>query len=323
MCRLLLVLGLALSAGSARAQDDGPDYYFNPDWSPDGDRIVFESGRGQHFSIYTIGVDGNDLTRLTNDDYNDEGPVWSPDGSQIAFFSNRRERRDELPVSLQIYIMNADGSGQRRITNDGPALEYNISWSPDGDRLAFQSRPEINPGVHSLYIIGTDGMARQRITDGRYSDASPQWSPDGNLILFTQSPALYKFFGDLTPEERTQARASAEIMVLNLEDGTQTPVTQNTVQDIDPSWSADGSKIYYLQDDGQKRTFFRQTVGQTDAIAVADSDVVFHSRPPTRTRVSPNGRFLVYHNDVNGVYGIYDYDLEREQERRLVGGSAE
>ena len=153
-------------------------------------------------SIFSIGIDGENLTRLTDNQNNDEGPVWSPDGTKIAFFSNRREGRDARPISLQIYIMNADGTGQRRITNDGPALEYNISWSPDGNRLVFQSRPEINPGVHSLYVIGTDGMGRRRLTDGQFNDFSPEWSPDGNLILFAQSVAAYKFFGNQTQEER-------------------------------------------------------------------------------------------------------------------------
>ncbi|MEE9269036.1 MAG: hypothetical protein V3V49_02140, partial [Candidatus Krumholzibacteria bacterium] len=181
----------------------------------------------------------------------------------------------------------------------------------------------INPGVHSLYTVGTDGMGRRRVTDGQYSDYSPQWSPDGNLILFTQSLASYKFFGDRTPEERQLVAASAEIMVLNLEDGTKMPITQNDFQDLDPSWNADGSEIFYLQDDGQRKTFFRQTLDETDAIAVADGDVVSHPRLPYRTRLSPNGRFLAYHKEVNGVYGIYIYDLELEQERRLVGASTE
>ncbi len=316
---LTVIVCVAVVAGSATAQDESTVYYFNPDWSPDGTKITFASGVNGGLSVYTIGLDGNDLTRLTDDQHNDEGPVWSPDGERIAFFSNRRERRESFPISLQIYVMNADGTGQRRLTDEGSALDYNISWSPDGNRLVFQSRPEINPGVHSLYTVGTDGMGRRRITDGQYNDYSPQWSPDGNLILFTQSLASYKFFGDRTTEERQLVAASAEIMVLNLEDGTKTPITQNDFRDFDPSWNADGSEIYYLQDNGQNKTLFRQKLGQTDPIAVADGDVISHSRLPYKTRLSPNGRFLVYHKEVDGVYGLYIYDLELEEETRLVG----
>ncbi|MEE8294207.1 MAG: hypothetical protein V3R64_00700 [Sphingomonadales bacterium] len=320
MSRLLLIISFALVSGFAQAQEDSTIYYFAPDWSPDGQKIAFEGGLEGELQIFTIDIDGKNLTQLTDKEYNDERPVWSPDGKKIAFFSNRSEKKDEQPVSLQIYIMNADGTGQRRITHEGPALEYSISWSPDGNWLVFQSRPEINPGVHSLYIIGTDGMDRRRITDGRYNDTSPAWSPDGRLILFSQSAANYKFFRNQTPEERLLNRNSAEIVMYNLEDETITPITQNEFRDFDPSWNADGSEIYYLQDDGQKKTFFRQKLGKSEAIPVADGDVVSSRGFVTRTRLSPDGRFLTYHKEVIGVYGIYIYDLELEQERLLVGG---
>ncbi len=319
MYRLSWFVCVALVASGAEAQDSSTVYYFNPDWSPDGTKIVFASGLNGELSIYTVGVDAQDLNRLTDGTYNDEGPIWSPDGGRIAFFSNRREGREDLPVSLQLYVMNGDGTGQRRLTDEGSALDYNISWSPDGSRLVFQSRPEINPGVHSLYTVGTDGTGRTRITDGQNNDFSPHWSPDGNRILFNQTVAVYKFFGDYTAADRARLRASAEIKVLNLEDGSITPITQNDVRDSHPSWNADGSETYYLRDDGQKKTLFRQRLGQTDGIAVADGDVVSNSGFPTRTRLSPNGRFLAYGKQLDGVYGIYIYDLDLKRERRLVG----
>ncbi len=321
----VLLACLALVAGSASAQEENTIYYMFPDWSPDGKKIAFEGGVDGQLSIHVIDIDGKNLTKLTNTppdvDYNDERPIWSPDGSTIAFFSNRAELRAEQPVSLQVYVMNADGSAQRRITHEGPALEFDVSWSPDGERLVFQSRPEINPGVNSLYVIGIDGRGRERITDGQYNDTSPQWSPDGKSILFVQSAAIYKFFADYTPEDRKLRRTSTEIMLLNLEDGTLSPVTQNDLRERDPSWNADGSEIYYLQEAGGKRTLFRQKPGQKDAIAVADGDIVSNPGNVTRTRVSPDGRFVVYHKQIDDVYGIYIYDLETEREWLLVGGA--
>jgi Tol biopolymer transport system component len=320
MRQLLLMFCGALIVGNAWAKNAETVFFFNPDWSSDGSKIVFESGVEGQLSIFVIDFDGKNLTRLTNNDFNDEGPVWSPDGKKIAFFSNRQPGKDQLPISLQIYVMNADGTGQRRVTHEGPALEYKLSWSPDGKQLVFQSRPEIDPGVHSLYVIGVDGKRRKRITNGRFDDTSPEWSPDGKQIVFSQSTASYKFYREWVEGEGRSIRASAEIMVFNLEDGTITRVTQNNFNDFDPSWSADGSEVYFLQDDTENRTLFRQKPGQKDAIVVADGEVV-SNRGVTRTRLSPNGRFLVYNKETSGVPGLYVYDLETQQEQLIVGGS--
>ena len=320
----IAVMVFGIAPGGIGAQDDSRVYYFNPAWSPDGSNIVFESGLDGELSIYSIGGHGENLTRLTDGEYNDEGPVWSPDGTKIAFFSNRREGRDERPVSLQIYIMNADGTGQERLTDEGSALDYNPSWSPDGTRLVFQSRPEISPNVNSLYVVGADGSGRRRVTDARYSDESPRWSPDADVILYRRSTALRRFNRDLTRGDRAQARASAEIVLLDLGERTSTPITQNDLPDNDPSWDADGSEIYFLRDDGpDKRTFFRQVMGEAVAVAVAvaDGHVVSNPGPVTRTRLSPNGRLLAYHKEVDGVFGLYIYDLALKEEIRLIGGS--
>ena len=115
-------------------------------------------------------------------------------------------------------------------------------------------------------------------------------------------------------------RVSTEIMLLNLEDGTLSPVTQNDIRERDPSWNADGSEIYFLQESDGKKTLFRQKPGQNEAIAVADGDLVSNDGPVTRTRLSPNGSFLTYHKQIEDVYGVYIYDLETKRERLLVGG---
>lgn len=320
MWRYVAAVCLVASCGVAWGQGDDTIYFFNPDWSPDGTRVVFESGRDGQLSIYSIGVDGSDLVRLTDPEYNDEGPVWSPDGTKIAFFSNRREGREGQPVSLQVYVMNADGSDQRRLTNEGSALDYHVSWSPDGTRLVFQSRPELNPGVHSLYVVNLDGTGRTRVTDGQYDDTSPQWSPDGRRILFTRSIANYKFFQKQTPAERAAAGTSAEIATLDLEDGSVTQLTRNRLRDFDPSWSPSGDEVLFFRDDGETRTLLRQAPGGSPRVLVPDGYRVSNSGGVTRTRLSPDGRLLAYHKEVDGIYGIYVYDLAAGEERLLTGG---
>ena len=116
-------------------------------------------------------------------------------------------------------------------------------------------------------------------------------------------------------------RVSTEITLLNLEDRTKTPITQNDVSDFDPSWNADGSEIYYLQEVGGERTLFRQKPGEREAVAVVDGDLVSNPGFVTRTRLSPDGRFVVYHKQIDDLSGIYIYGLETKHERLLVGGA--
>ncbi len=93
---------------------------YDPDWSPKGDLIVFVSTNSGNDEIYTVTVDGAILTQLTMNSYEwDKHPSWSPDGNQIVFFSNRESGR------RQLWLMNADGSGQRNLSNN----EYE-DWDP-------------------------------------------------------------------------------------------------------------------------------------------------------------------------------------------------
>lgn len=319
MWRPVTVFCFFALSGGVQAQDAAPTVYMNPDWSPDGTRIAFEGGRDMDMAIRTIGIDGTGQTTLTDHRYNDEFPVWSPDGSKIAFISNRREGRDELPFSVQIYVMNADGSDQKRLTVEGSAVDWKPAWAPDGTRIAFQSRPESNPLVHSLFVVNADGTGRRRLTDGQYDDTDPQWSPDGKQILFVRSTALYKFAQDRTPEERAAVFQSADIALLDVESGEVTAVTQDGVRDFDPSWSPAGDAIYYFRDDGTNRTFMRQRLGGRPEVVVARGHDVSSEGPVPRTRVSPDGSTLVYHKRLEGgLFAIYLYDLSTGVERTLI-----
>ena len=98
-------------------------------WSPDGDRIAFESNRSGNIDIWVVEVASGDAVRVTDHPGEDREPVWTPDG-KVAFASNR-----DGPFS--IYLMAADGSGVTRLTPGN--YDRQPVWSPDGDSLCFVS----------------------------------------------------------------------------------------------------------------------------------------------------------------------------------------
>jgi Tol biopolymer transport system component len=133
-----------------------------PRWSPDGRRIAFTSERGGWGQIYVMNADGSDVRALTSDGVN-QLPEWSPDGKRIAFASFRMmDMRGTDDTVWQIYVMNADGTGQMNVSR-----EYGISWNPAWSRtgrIFFHSNHEGGP--FQLYVMNADGSEKLGLTTG-------------------------------------------------------------------------------------------------------------------------------------------------------------
>jgi len=107
-------------------------YDIAPAWSPDSSRIAFVSGRDGNNEIYIMNADGSNISRLTNHSSGDGTPKWSPDGSQIIFTTSRNDNDPvgcKMTCNYEIYIVNIDGTGLTRLTNN-PASDSSPSWSP-------------------------------------------------------------------------------------------------------------------------------------------------------------------------------------------------
>jgi tetratricopeptide (TPR) repeat protein len=146
----------------------------NPDWSPDGKRVLFRS-RLKNLDVYVIGLDGTGLVKLTDEPRGVNNPAWSPDGRKIAFASLRHGEPE-------IYVMNADGSEQVRLTSN-TARDNRPAWSPDSRRIAFHSDRD---GDMEIYVMNADGSDVRRLTKHPTEDTWPSWSRDGKRILFTR-----------------------------------------------------------------------------------------------------------------------------------------
>jgi hypothetical protein len=136
-----------------------------PAWSPDGERILFNSDRDGNSEIYVMDADGSDPTNLTGNPASDFYADWSPDGTVIAFTSDRNG-------SGQIYVMRADGSEPTALT-DHPAGNGAPAWSPDGTRIVFTSYRD---GPGEIYTMNADGSDQTNLTNNPATDAGwPNW----------------------------------------------------------------------------------------------------------------------------------------------------
>jgi Tol biopolymer transport system component len=146
-----------------------------PAFSPDGSKIVFTSNRTGTSQVYVMNADGSGQTQLTFDPQpKDQVPDWSPDGSKIAYLADTHGISDVVNPSWgDIWVMNADGSGQHRITNG--ASWYGTAWSPDGTRIATLDFPS-----RTVYTIdSSNGGDAQAVHPGPGPQFVPGWQPRG------------------------------------------------------------------------------------------------------------------------------------------------
>jgi len=163
-----------------RLTDDSGIRSFNPTWSPDGTKIAFSSTRsGGYAEIYTMNsADGSELQKLTNNplgggSQGDGWPTWSPDGTKIAFTS--------ALSTHEIYVMNADGTNQRPLSNTLDQNELDPDWSPDGTRIAYERDNDI-------WVMKADGTGQVNVTNSpEVSEHGPAWSPNGRKIVYSVS----------------------------------------------------------------------------------------------------------------------------------------
>ena len=163
-------------------------------------KLVFTSTRDGDLDIYTMDANGKNVRRLTNELGYDGGPFWSADGKQIVYRAHHpqdeKEKADYVallkqnlirPTKLDIWVMNADGSNKRRVTNNGKA-NFAPFFFPDGKRIIFSSNMDDPKGRNfDLYKINVDGSGLERITTHETFDGFPMFSPDGKKLVFASN----------------------------------------------------------------------------------------------------------------------------------------
>lgn len=192
-------------------------------------------------------------------------PAPSPDGSRIAYVTDR-------DGNAEIYVMNADGSNPRRLT-DTRAAEGTPAWTPDGSKIVYASNAAgETTGTFHLWIMNADGSGQRQLTQGPQSDFQPAVSPDGGTVAFT-----------------TDRDRDYNIYLVGIDGSNPRQFTRAPVAETNAVWLADGQLAYLLQEPGRTPTarVMRAALATGEATAISPVGL-----PVSDFDISKNGDLL-------------------------------
>ncbi len=254
------------------------------------------------YDLYVASGNGAVIARLTDAPGEDCDAQWSPNGKRIAFVSYRHDPDASGFGNSELYVMNADGSKQTRLTtNEVP--DMSPTWSPDGRRIAFSRTASSQSGeTEDVYVMNADGSGVTMLATGNPRNRGPSWSPDGTRIAFHSWNEVGPSYGGI---------------VLIAPDGsglaelTHPPASSG---DFGPAWSPDGTRvafwrgndIYVVNADG---------TGETLLVPIGEN------ASWGRITWSPDGKRIAFGKDVAGA-DVYVVNADGTGQTLLLGEAA-
>jgi Tol biopolymer transport system component len=259
-------------------------------------QILFVSHRNDAHEIYAMNMDGSNVVRLTFNDAFDGRATWSANGQHVAFASPLNNTTGKM----DIYVMNANGSGLRNITNTPGIDEDWPEWAPQGNDLVFSSN---QTGDHEIYRYDMDEGTLTRLTDrAGFDDKWPTYSPDGSKIAFQSNMGTtYK----------------TEVFVMNADGSNIIRLTTNTALDQMPTWSPDGTHIAFMSNRTGNPDIFVTNADGTGQVNITNNAAT-DARPSWSWTT---GRIVFMSNRDGGAQHIFSMNPDGSSVLQLTSGT--
>jgi len=263
------------------------EYALDPQMSPDGSQIVYVRQSMDIMSdqavqnLWIVDANGRNHRPVLSGTSSFSSPRWSPSGDRLLYVSGAGDRGAELHVRWM-------DTGQTALLTNLPNNPSSITWSPDGNTIAFEmfvdsaglelatppSKPEgaewaapviiidqlpyradgagyLDTGYSHVFVIPADGGTPRRLTDGDYNHNGPlSWSPDGANIVFAANRV----------DNPIDDPLEAELWSVDVESGDLTQLTDRNGPDFSPQYSPDGKRIAYLGFDDESLSYHNARV---------------------------------------------------------------
>ncbi|MGH8236883.1 MAG: CehA/McbA family metallohydrolase, partial [Steroidobacteraceae bacterium] len=256
----------------------GPGYDYQPDWSPDGRRIVFARHHNNAIELWQLDVSSGTAQQLTATDAVNLEPRYSPDGRRLAYVSTAGSGHFNLFVAA----IDADKLGAARAVvapHESKIARYyyskhdhtiNPAWTPDGKRLVFVANREIAYGSGDLCSAAVEGASDFEcfVHEETSWRARPEVAPDGRRVLYSSY----------------QGRQWHQLWLTTLAGDAQLPLTFGEFDATQARWSPDGRRIAYVSnEDGNLALWVLEAVGgERTRIVARDRQ---YARPMATLRV--------------------------------------
>ena len=253
------------------------------DLSPDSAEVAFSWNKSGTFEIYSAPIERERIYQLTDGKERSVSPRWAPDAKHLAFLRDRggNERFD-------IWLVDRDGETERNLTNEPDVMHREITWSPDGSRIAYVA----NAGgkAFAVHVVDVASGKKLVLTEGTFDDAQPRWSPNGKRLLFSS--------------RRETVRTNSDLFVISAEGGAPTKLQTRDVdgESFEGDWSEDGSHVAFTTNTRRRYEI---------ALATLEGDEVTRVDPLTKSIFDetspawrPDGRAVLYLHNENAEVSV-------------------